>query len=109
MRRRHLELSSRPGISDLHRSAPQGAISAKASYTPNGGDSPFSFTLVATPIYPTSKLLIPPGAVPPGVVLQGITRAPATLENVETGARVAYAGSGWDVALIGFRGFNHLP
>jgi hypothetical protein len=86
-----------------------GAISAKGSWTPNGGDSPFTLTLIATPVSPSSKLLLPPGAVPSPIVLEGVTRPPLKLGNVETAARAAYAGSGWDVAVIGFQGYNHTP
>jgi hypothetical protein len=34
---------------------------------------------------------------------------PAKLGNAEEAARVGFTGAGWDVALVGFRGWNHTP
>jgi hypothetical protein len=86
-----------------------GALSARAAFTPNGGSSPLALTVVATPVFPSSRLLVPSGLFPAGVTSVGFVRPPVTLENTELAARAAFTAAGWDAALVVFRGFNHTP
>jgi len=83
-----------------------GVLSARASWTPA---SWIDFEVVATPIAPASTLLIPPALVPAGVVLHPLQPPTAKLVNAEEAARLAFTGDGWDFALVGFHGWNHLP
>ena len=83
-----------------------GVLSARASWTPATW---MSIEAVATPIAPASTLLIPPALVPAGVALHPLQPPTAKLVNAEEAARVAFTGDGWDVALVGFRGWNHIP
>ncbi|HVJ91138.1 MAG TPA: hypothetical protein VM580_15150 [Labilithrix sp.] len=85
-----------------------GSTSLLGSFTPNGGDSPLTITLIATPIFPSYKVIFPPNAIPAGVVLEGISRPKPRLDSVEVAARVALVGSGWDIALMAFQGYNHM-
>jgi hypothetical protein len=88
----------------------KGAVSLWLGFTPSQGASPWSFTVVATPVFAKTQLLISPLAVPSGVTLSGSPiDPPETLGNTETAIKVAYAASQWDASLIAFRGFNHMP
>jgi hypothetical protein len=87
-----------------------GALSLLWTWTPRKGESPFSLTGVWTRVFPQSRLLIPPVAVPAGVTVQPVpVEPPATLPNSELALKGAYTGSGWDASLSVFRGWNHLP
>ena len=86
-----------------------GAVSLYLTWTPNQGNSPWSFTVVGTPAFAESTILIPPTSVPQGVtVVQPVIPA-QTIGNSETAFKVSYASSSWDASLLAFRGFNHLP
>ena len=86
-----------------------GAVSVWTSWTPNEGNSPFTFTFVGTPIFPQTRLLLAPGQVPSTVTV-GSTQAPAaTLTNAETAFKMAYSGQDWDASFLVFRGWNHMP
>jgi hypothetical protein len=66
-------------------------------------------TLVTTPVHPSTVLLVPPSALPAGVTLAPTSAPDVALERTEVAARVKLSGSGWDVAAVGFRGYNHTP
>jgi hypothetical protein len=52
----------------------------------------------------------PPATVPAGItVSSNPVTPPETLGNTETAFKVAYNASGWDLSLLAFRGFNHMP
>jgi hypothetical protein len=81
-----------------------------AAWTPSGGTSPLTFTVVAVPVFAQTQLLIPPTAVPTGVNLNTQPNvATPTLANTETALKIAYNGSSWDASLTAFRGWNHAP
>lgn len=80
-----------------------------ASYSPLEGASPFRFEAVAVPVFTSTRPLIPPDLVPEGVVDEGLERPEPSLANAEVAGRIAYAGSMWDLALMGFHGWNHVP
>lgn len=65
--------------------------------------------LVVTPRFPASRVLIPTSALPAGVSLGEPEHIPAAVDNTEVAAKVKVAGGGWDVAVVGFRGWNHTP
>jgi hypothetical protein len=83
-----------------------GVLSARASWTPVG---PLNLVLVWTPVAPASTLLVPPGLLPPNVTLQSLRQPSPTLANSEVAARAGLTGHGWDIAVLGFRGWNHTP
>jgi hypothetical protein len=83
-----------------------GVLSARASWTPA---SWVGFELIGTPVAPASTLLVPPALVPTGVALHPLQPPAAKLVNAEGAARVAFTGDGWDVAFVGFHGWDHLP
>jgi hypothetical protein len=86
-----------------------GNLDLWASWTPAGGESPWQLTVVWAPVLEGSTLLIPAGLIPAGVTVTPTVSPSYTLDNSEVAARVAFRGSGWDAALVGFRGFNHDP
>jgi hypothetical protein len=83
-----------------------GVLSARASWTPLEW---LGLVAVWTPVAPVSTLLIPPGLVPSNVTVLAGQRPDASLANSEVAGRVTVNGNGWDVSLIGFRGWNHTP
>jgi hypothetical protein len=83
-----------------------GVLSARVSWSPVTW---LNVVLVGTPITPASTLLLPAALVPAGVVLHSFQAPPVTMENAEGAARVAVSGHGWDLAVLGFRGWNHTP
>ena len=89
------------------------ATSVLTTWTPSRGSSPLSVTFVWTPVFPQTRLLIPPSALPeaggPVTVDTDPTSPSANLSNSETALRLSYAGDGWDAAVTAFRGFNHMP
>lgn len=66
-------------------------------------------TVVATPIPPSTVLLLPPSALPMGIKLIEPVPFDTKLENTEVAAKVKFSGRKWDLAFVGFRGFNHTP
>jgi hypothetical protein len=66
-------------------------------------------TVVATPIPPSTVLLLPPNTLPMGITLVEPVPFDTKLENAEVAAKVKFSGRKWDLALVGFRGFNHTP
>jgi hypothetical protein len=87
-----------------------GGISFFASWTPHSGDSPLTFTVVGTPVFPQSRLLLAPGQVSANILgATSVQSPPATLSNSETALKMAYAGKGWDATVLVYRGWNHLP
>jgi len=93
----------------------EGAPGASMTWTPAGGSSPVTFTLVFVALPAQSTLLLPPGLIPPGVLY--VNTRPSIWERATTSGlddtaaalMVAYAGSGWDASLIGYRGWSSLP
>jgi hypothetical protein len=87
-----------------------GAVSLLLDWTPAQGNSPLTFTLVMTPIFAQTQLLVPPESVPSGItIVPTATLPPQTIANTETALKVSYAANRWDASLSVFRGFNHLP
>ncbi len=86
-----------------------GSISALLSYTPAGGTSPLTFTLLGAPVAPVSQPLLPPELIPANVDDQGDLPLERSLANSEAAARIGYAGLGWDASLFGFVGWSHTP
>lgn len=66
-------------------------------------------TLVATPVHPASVLIVPPGALPDGTTLAAPAPRSFALADTEVAAKLKLSGRGWDLAAVGFRGFNHTP
>ena len=86
-----------------------GAPMLWASWTPNGGDSPLQLTAVAVPVFTRSHLLMRPDLIPPGVTDTGVDRPTASPSNSEFAGKAAWHGEGWDISLMAFTGFNHVP
>ncbi len=86
-----------------------GATSVKTSWTPKDGSSPLTFSAVWTPIFPKSRLLIPVASIPTNVRIGPSNEAPTNLSASEVGLKATYFAPSWDVSLLGFRGWNHLP
>ncbi|MGK5082933.1 hypothetical protein WDW37_06480 [Bdellovibrionota bacterium FG-1] len=87
-----------------------GSTSLWLNWTPTQGASPLSVTVVATPAFPQSHLLIPSSAIPAGVTLVPPPQTPpTTFGNTETAIKLAYTGNAWDASLSAFRGYNHMP
>ncbi len=84
-----------------------GAPSVMLSYAPDEGASPLRITTVWQPFFPASRVLRPPD-LDPRVVLLDEERGGYSLAQSEVGVKLGWSPGGWDVALIGFRGFNHL-
>lgn len=85
-----------------------GAFSTYFSWVP-GENGPFEIALVWTPVFPSSTLLFPPTLIPAGVALAEPVRPKFALENSELAAKLTYTGAGFDIAAVGFYGYNHLP
>lgn len=66
-------------------------------------------TLVATPVFAASTILVPADALPAGVTLEAPAVSPAAVEDTEVAAKLKLSGDGWDLGLVGFRGWNHTP
>ena len=66
-------------------------------------------TVVATPVPPSTVLLLPPNALPMGITLAEPEAFDHKLENTEVAGKMKFSGRKWDLALVGFRGFNHTP
>lgn len=69
----------------------------------------FEVKLVATPRFVGSNVLVPSAALPAGVTIAEPATLPATMKDTEVAAKVKLSGRGWDIALVGFRGWNHTP
>jgi len=85
-----------------------GAFSTYFSWVP-GESGPVEIDLVWTPVFPSSRLLFPLSLIPAGVTLAEPVHPKFALENSEVGGKVTFTGSGWDIAAIGYYGYNHLP
>jgi hypothetical protein len=83
-------------------------LSGAVTYTPNGGESNLSVTAVVTAIFPRSNLLIAPTSIPSFVKIAG-EHYSSKMQNPEIAGRISYLGSGWDLDLIGFLGYDHNP
>lgn len=66
-------------------------------------------TIVATPLHPASVLIVPTGALPDGVTVAAPAVRAAAVEDTEVAAKLKVSGRSWDLALVGFRGWNHTP
>ncbi len=93
----------------------QGGAGASVTWTPADGSSPVTLTGVFMALPARSTLLLPPGLLPSSVVYADSSptvrqRASALgLDDTAAALMVAYAGSGWDASLIGYRGWSSLP
>lgn len=85
-----------------------GAPSVVLSYSPNDGTSPFKMTAVWQPAFPATKVLIPKGKVPVGVTILDEERPKLSMLNSEAAVKIGWAPGGWDIAVIGFHGWNHI-
>jgi len=84
-----------------------GAPSVMLSYSPDDGASPLRITTVWQPVFPSSRVLRPT-ALPANVNLLEEERPPLALDQSEIAVKLGWSPGGWDVSLIGYRGFNHL-
>jgi len=76
----------------------------------SGGSSPWVLTAVYAPKPARSRLLIADSTVPTGVTLVNGSSVPATgLDEGELGVKASYSQSSWDLEVLAFRGWNHLP
>ncbi|MCE9572555.1 MAG: hypothetical protein K8W52_05315 [Deltaproteobacteria bacterium] len=66
-------------------------------------------TLVATPVFAASTILVPADALPAGVTLDPAATPSAAVLDTEVAAKLKLSGEGWDLGLVGFRGWNHTP
>lgn len=85
----------------------KGSLSTFVSYAVP--DTGFELTFVTTPFFPESRVIVPPGAIPQGARVNDPVRPEWRFDRIELAAKAKYAGDGWDVALIGFHGFDHSP
>jgi hypothetical protein len=87
-----------------------GATSLLASWTPQAGNSPWTFSLVWTPVFPRTKLLVASSVLPENVTLTGrIETIDSNVQNSELALKSSYTGQGWDASVSVFRGWNHIP
>lgn len=86
-----------------------GGVALLASYTPSGGASPASFTIVAQPWFPKGDYLVPAAAIPRGVSIGEVQEPGRSTRNTEVAGKAAYAGDGWDASVSYFHGFDHRP
>jgi hypothetical protein len=86
-----------------------GAPMLWASWTPNDGDSPFQLIAVAVPRFASSRVLVRPALLPPGVTDLGLERPAAVPSNSEFAGKAVWHGEGWDVSMMAFTGWNHVP
>jgi len=82
-----------------------GAPAVMATYA--GDESPLRLALVWQPVFTSSRLLLPKRELPSNVVLLQEERPSFALADSEIGVKIGWAPGGWDISLIGFRGFNH--
>jgi hypothetical protein len=83
-----------------------GAPAVMATYA--GDSSPLRIALVWQPVHPSSRLLLPKKELPPNIALLEEDRQSFRVVDSEVGVKLGWAPGGWDVSLIGFRGFNHV-
>ncbi|MBZ0235024.1 MAG: hypothetical protein K8M05_22040 [Deltaproteobacteria bacterium] len=69
----------------------------------------FEVKLVVTPRFPASSVLVPSAALPAGVTIAEPAPISADMTDTEVAAKIKLSGRGWDIALVGFRGWNHTP
>jgi hypothetical protein len=86
-----------------------GTTAIQAGYTLAGESTSWNLTAVALPVPAMSVLLIPPALVPANVTLGQLATPEASFADTEVGARLSYYGVGWDFAVVGFHGWQHLP
>ena len=87
----------------------KGGLALLTSFTPGAGASNWNYTLVVQPRFPESDYLVPPVALPRGIILEEKQRPGMRLENTELAGKMAYTGEGWDASFSGFYGWNHKP
>ncbi|MBS2011816.1 MAG: hypothetical protein JST00_02785 [Deltaproteobacteria bacterium] len=85
-----------------------GAPSVVLSYSPDDGASPFKVTAVWQPAFPSTKVFVPKGKIPAAVTVLEEERPKLSLLNSEAALKIGVAPGGWDIALIGFHGWNHV-
>jgi hypothetical protein len=83
-----------------------GVLSARTIWTPLTW---LGFEIVLTPITPVTRLLLPPALLPPGVAFIPTQQPQARLENIEAAERITINYKSWDLSVLAFRGFNHVP
>jgi hypothetical protein len=88
----------------------KGAVSLNTTFTPDQGNSPFSFQTVIQANAPEVQLLIPDQSVPQGVQFQKQGAASLPFQGrYEVGGRISYLKSNFDLSLSAFRGYSHFP
>ncbi len=85
-----------------------GAPSVTASFAPPAEKTPLRVAAVVQPVFPTSRMLVPP-TLPPNVVVDAERLPRPAIQNAEVGAKIGWAPGGWDAAIVAFRGYNHVP
>lgn len=86
-----------------------GAPSVLFSVAPPAEVTPLRLAAIVQPVAPVSKMLVPPGLLPAIVQLDPVSHPTMSIANTEIGVKLGWAPGGWDAALVGFRGFNHVP
>ena len=87
-----------------------GAVSLNGTFTPDEGNSPFSFQFVIQANAPQTKLLIPDQSVPQGVQFQKYGEVSLPFQGrSEFGVKISYLKSNYDFSLSAFRGYSHFP
>jgi hypothetical protein len=86
-----------------------GAPALNFSFTPDNGNSPFTFQLIAQAAFPQMKLLIPSQAVPTGISFQKYAPAPALFGKnaMEYGIKASYLKNDYDCSFSFYRGYSH--
>ncbi|MGZ3438008.1 MAG: hypothetical protein ACXVDD_00745 [Polyangia bacterium] len=86
-----------------------GAPAALLTFVPDGGAAPLAVTVAVVAVAPRSRLLVPAGVLPAGIVDLGEARGAPSLADAELALRAGYQGRGWDLAMLGFAGLDALP
>jgi hypothetical protein len=88
-----------------------GAPGVNFSFTPDSGNSPFTFQFVGQAFYPQTKLLIPDQVIPASVRFQKYATAPDpfTAGAMEFGIKASYLKSNYDFSLSFYQGYAHMP
>jgi hypothetical protein len=86
-----------------------GAPGLNFSFTPRGGASPFTLQWVLQFTYPQMRMLIPDQSIPAGISFEKLAPAPDWFrsDSMETGLKLSYLGSAYDVSISAFRGRSH--
>ncbi len=87
-----------------------GGFALNLTVTPDEGNSPFSFQVVAQADSPRTKLLIPAQSIPSQVQFTQSIDSPRPFQgNYEIGGKISYLQSDFDLSLSAFRGYSRFP